>query len=368
MIDSIDGLEQVVAAETVLSDVDGAAGRLTIRGHAVEDLALRARFEDTAHLLLDGFFPDPPTDLGRGLGAARADVFAQVAALDETVAALPPIEAMRALVARLSDGDDLATALRLIAAPAVFTAAVVRRQAGGAPIAPDPALPHAADILRMLRGAPATAAEARALDAYLVTVCDHGLNASTFAARVVASTHAGLTSSVLAGISALKGPLHGGAPGPVIDMLDAIGEPANARAWLEAALARGERLMGFGHRVYRVRDPRADALKRAVRELGAGSNSLPGRLAFAEAVEQAALAILKDRKPDRSLETNVEFYTALLLEALAFPPAAFTCVFAMGRTAGWIAHAREQLAGGRLIRPQSRYVGPPSPSWGGKAA
>ena len=210
----------------------------------------------------------------------------------------------------------------------------------------------------MLRGAPATAAEAAALDAYLVTVCDHGLNASTFAARVVASTRAGLTSAILAGISALKGPLHGGAPGPVIDMLDSIGEPENAKAWLEAALDRGDRLMGFGHRVYRVRDPRADALKRAVKALGEGSNVLPGRLTFAEAVEQAALDILKVRKPNRSLQTNVELYTALLLEALAFPPSTFTCVFAMGRVSGWVAHAREQLAGGRLIRPQSRYVGP----------
>ena len=176
---------------------------------------------------------------------------------------------------------------------------------------------------------------------------------------MVASTRAGLTSAVLAGISALKGPLHGGAPGPVIEMLDAIGErrrtpgPGSRRRW-----TGGDRLMGFGHRIYRVRDPRADALKRAVRALGEGSNVLPGRLAFAEAVEEAALQILKARKPDRSLQTNVEFYTALLLEALAFPPEAFTCVFAMGRVAGWIAHAREQLAGGRLIRPQSRYVGP----------
>jgi citrate synthase len=240
----------------------------------------------------------------------------------------------------------------------VFTAAVVRAQAGEAPVLPDPTLGHAADILRMLRGRGAGPAEIDALDAYLVTVSDHGLNASTFAARVIASTRAGLTSAVLGGISALKGPLHGGAPGPIIDMLDGIGEPANARAWIETALARGDRLMGFGHRIYRVRDPRADALKGAVRRMGDGSNVRPGRLAFAEAVEAAALAILKARKPDRSLQTNVEFYTALLLEALAFPPQAFTCVFAMGRVAGWIAHSREQLAGGRLIRPQSRYVGP----------
>ncbi|HEY9217437.1 MAG TPA: citrate synthase, partial [Phenylobacterium sp.] len=196
------------------------------------------------------------------------------------------------------------------------------------------------------------------LDTYLVTVCDHGLNASTFAARVIASTRAGLGSAVLGGISALKGPLHGGAPGPVIEMLDGIGTPENARAWIEAALDRGDRLMGFGHRIYKVRDPRADALKGAVRRLIGQSNYAPGRLEFAEAVEAAALAILKERKPDRSLDTNVEFYTALMLEALAFPPSAFTCVFAMGRVAGWLAHAREQLAGGRLIRPQSVYVGP----------
>jgi citrate synthase len=240
----------------------------------------------------------------------------------------------------------------------VFTAAVVRSQAGQAPVRPDPALGHAADALRMISGRAPGRAEADAFNAYLVTVADHGLNASTFAARVVASTRAGLASAVLAGICALKGPLHGGAPGPVIEMLDAIGAPENARAWIEGALDRGDRLMGFGHRVYRVRDPRADALKRAVRRLGEGSNVLPGRLAFAEAVEQAALAILRERKPNRPLDTNVEFYTALLLEALAFPPSAFTCAFAIGRTAGWIAHAREQLAGGRLIRPQSLYVGP----------
>jgi citrate synthase len=353
-----EGLEGVVAAHTVLSDVDGQAGRLTIRGYAVEDLAHRASFEDVAHLLLDGFFDGMPSDLASALGAARVRAFAEVGALDEGLAKRDPVEAVRALIARLPDGDGLDAALLLIAAPAVFTPAVLRVAAGQSPVAPDPALSHAADMLAMTRGVPASDAEARALDAYLVTVCDHGLNASTFAARVVASTRAGLTSAVLAGISALKGPLHGGAPGPVIEMLDAIGAPDNAQAWLLDALARGDRLMGFGHRIYRVRDPRADALKAAIRQLAQTSGSLPGRLAFAEAVEQAALRILRERKPDRALETNVEFYTALLLEALGLPPASFTCVFAMGRTAGWIAHAREQLATGKLVRPQSVYVGP----------
>lgn len=353
-----DGLENVVAAHTVLSEVDGLAGRLVIRGRSLDDLAGSARFEDVTHLLFDGFFDDLPADIGQLLGAARVAVFAEVGHLDADLLKLDPVEAMRALTARLPEGHDLATALKLIAAPAVFIPAVVRAQQGLDPVAPSATSGHSADILRMLRGRAPTDLEARSLDAYLVTVSDHGLNASTFAARVVASTRAGLTSAVLAGISALKGPLHGGAPGPVIEMLDAIGTPGHARAWLEAALDSGDRLMGFGHRIYKVRDPRADALKAAVRRLAEGSNTAPGRLAFAEAVESAALAILRERKPDRSLQTNVEFYTALLLEGLAFPPSAFTGVFAMGRVVGWLAHAREQLAGGRIIRPQSVYVGP----------
>jgi citrate synthase len=357
--DVMPGLDGVVAAETVLSDVDGLAGRLVIRGRPVATLA-QARFEEAVVLLFDGFFDHvaAPDALSRRLGEARAKVFAILPALDDQLLALEPIEAMRALLARLPDGEDMDTALLLLAAPAVFTPAVVRARHGLTPIAPDAGLGHAADVLRML-DAPFGPAQARGLDAYLCTVIDHGLNASTFAARVVASTRAGLTSSVLAGLSALKGPLHGGAPGPVIEMLDAIGAPDRAEAWLKGALARKERLMGFGHRIYRVRDPRADALKAALRVLGQSGGGDGVRLALAEAVEAAALAILRQAKPDRPLDVNVEFYTALLLEALAFPPDAFTCVFAMSRTAGWIAHAREQALQGRLIRPQSRYIGPP---------
>jgi citrate synthase len=197
-----------------------------------------------------------------------------------------------------------------------------------------------------------------ALDQYLVTVADHGLNASTFAARVVASTGAGLTSAAIAALSALKGPLHGGAPGPVLDMLDAIGAPEHAAAWLEHSLARGERLMGFGHRIYRVRDPRADALRAALQALGRQRGAPSARLALAEVVELAALSLLRRAKPQRPLDTNVEFYTALLLEALEIPRDGFTCLFAAGRIGGWVAHAREQVLHGRLIRPQSRYVGP----------
>ncbi|MHB8529176.1 MAG: citrate synthase/methylcitrate synthase [Caulobacteraceae bacterium] len=358
MSEGLDGLDGVVAARTVLSEVDGKRGRLIVRGRGLDELAGVTSFEETIRLLWAGFFDPLPADMNRALGAARSEVFDQTRALDDELLARPPLEAVRALMARLADGDDLGLALRLVAGPAVFASAVKRRRGGEAPVPPDPGIAHAADILRMMRGRRAGPEEAAALDAYLVTVAEHGLNASTFAARVVASTRAGLASAVIAGLCALKGPLHGGAPGPVIEMLDAIGEPANARKWIEQALGRGERMMGFGHRIYRVRDPRADALKGIVSRLTEQSNRLPGRLAFAEAVEDAVLEILKARKPDRSLQTNVEFYTALLLEALGLAPEDFTCVFAMGRTAGWLAHAREQTAGGRLIRPQSIYVGP----------
>ena len=362
MNDDDDGLEGVVAARTVLSEVDGAAGRLVIRGHSLDDMARHWRYEDAVALLFRGFFDPLPDAAGlrAALGRARCEAFERLQPIDDAlmVRKLPPIEAVRALLARLPDGDDLATALRLVAAPAVYTAAVMRWRLGAQALAPDETLPQAADMLRMLHSRSPTAAQVAALDSYLVTVCDHGLNASTFAARVVASTGAGLASAVLAGISALKGPLHGGAPGPVLDALDAIGTAVNARAWLEAAVASGERLMGFGHRIYRVRDPRADALKGALRRLGAEGGVQAARIELAEAAERAALAILREKKPGRALETNVEFYTALLLEALGFCRESFTCVFAAGRVSGWVAHAREQVKKGRLIRPQSVYVGP----------
>jgi citrate synthase len=354
----MNGLDDVVAAETVLSDVDGGAGRLVIRGHAVEELARGATFEDLAALLFGGFFDALPAGdaFARALGEARLAVFERVAPHMAALDGLDPVEALRAGLALIPDGDDLATALHLAAAPAVVTAAKLRRDRGEAPLAPDAALPHSADFLRMVSGRAPRPQEARTLDAYLVTVSDHGMNASTFAARTAASTLAGLGSAVVAGLCALKGPLHGGAPGPVLDMLDAIGRPEGARSWLEGALRRGDRLMGFGHRIYRVRDPRADALKAAIGRLG-GSRAVADRIALAEAVEKAALDLLREAKPNRPLDTNVEFYTAVLLEALGFPPSAFTCVFAAGRVAGWIAHAREQVLTGRLIRPQSRYVG-----------
>ncbi|GLQ55287.1 citrate synthase/methylcitrate synthase [Devosia nitrariae] len=351
------GLEDVVAAETRLSDVDGAAGRLVIGGLPLDKLVAEYRFEDAASLLLGRFFGNQAIDEA-ALAAARAEAFVHVDALDDLLLAMPPVDAMRVLLGRLQDGEDVASALRLLAGPAVFLPAILRRQRGEAAIAPDPGLRHSPDILYMLRGERPSEEHAAALDGYLVMVCDHGLNASTFASRVIASTGAGLASSALAALSALKGPLHGGAPGPVLDMLDAIGQPENARDWLTAELDEGRRLMGFGHRIYRVRDPRADALKSVLERLTATGQVDKARIELAEAVETAALRLLAERKPDRPLLTNVDYYTVLLLEALGFPREAFTGLFAIGRMAGWLAHAREQATDGRLIRPQSRYIGP----------
>jgi citrate synthase len=230
----------------------------------------------------------------------------------------------------------------------------VQRARGADPVAPDPAVSHAADTLSMMLGRKPEAREVAALDAYFVTVCDHGMNASTFTTRVVASTQADLFASVTAGYCALTGPLHGGAPEPVLEMLDAIGSRERIKPWVDGALGRGERLMGFGHRVYRVRDPRADVLKGAIERLAGGGTDLP----FAGEVEAYIRAALRRKNPDRPLDTNVEFFTAILLDALKIPRQAFTPIFAVARAAGWTAHAREQQRGGRLIRPSSAYIGP----------
>lgn len=350
------GLAGVVAAETVLSDVDGNGGRLVIRGHAIGALAGLWRFEAVAALLLEGFIADASEasvtrEIAEGRIAAYARWCGPFAAM---LRGRDPVEAMRLLLADLGDGEVMAHPARLIGAAGTAAAMAMRAARGLDSIEPDAALTHAADLRRMMTGGAAAEAEARAFETYLVTIIDHGLNASTFAARLIASTQAGLVSSVLGALSALKGPLHGGAPGPVLDMLDAIGAPEHAEAWLAARLEAGERLMGFGHRAYRVRDPRADVLRQAIATLGAADE----RSSLAAAVERAALDALARSKIGRRLDVNVEFYTALLLERLGLPRAGFTAVFAAGRVAGWAAHALEQRATGRLIRPDSRYVGP----------
>jgi citrate synthase len=348
-----DGLEGVIVAATRLSDVDGEKGRLVVAGHDVEELAGRLSFEGLCGLLWRG---ELPADGGRGLqealGAARVRAFARVEGLRPALLLADPMDALRASVAQLSE----ATPEAVTGAVAVLAAAATRLHAGEAPIAPDASLGHAADYLRMATGRAPDAARDRGIEAYLVTVADHGMNASTFTARVIASTGSDLVSAVTGAIGALKGPLHGGAPGPVLDMLDAIGTPDNATGWLDAELGSGRRIMGMGHRVYRVRDPRAAVLEKATLALEKAGFAT-GRLALARAVEQAALGALQTRYPARSLCANVEFYTAVLLDTLGLPRQVFAPTFAVGRVAGWAAHFAEQKATGRLIRPASRYVG-----------
>jgi citrate synthase len=295
------------------------------------------------------------------MGRGRVEAFARLSNLGDALTLSDGMDALRASVAHLVEARDDAAA-RLVGAVAVFAAAWHRGALGLAPVAPDPKASHAGDALRMITGEAPSAAAARALDAYLVTVADHGTNASTFAARVVASTGSDLVSAVVAAIGALKGPLHGGAPGPVLDMLDAIGEPANAPAWIDAELAAGRRIMGMGHRIYRVRDPRALVLERAAKGLR-DEGVAARRLDLARAAEKAAEAALVKKHPDRPLKANVEFYTAILLDAVGLPRTLFTPVFAMSRVAGWCAHVAEQKKTGRLIRPSSTYVGPaPGPA------
>ncbi|MGD9913974.1 MAG: citrate synthase/methylcitrate synthase [Rhizobiaceae bacterium] len=349
------GLDGVTAAITRLSHVDGEAGELIIAGRHVGDLAAAKSFEGATALLWNAAGRETGlATLRVELAEARLAAFLRLPAVLPATKGLPIPEGFRAGVAAIARQDGLADELTIAGAMPVLAAALVRQANGLAPVAPDARLGQAADLLRMLRGAPASEAEAEALGAYLVTVSDHGMNASTFAARVVASTQADLFMAVTAAYCALSGPLHGGAPGPVLDMLDAIGSADNIAAWIDTALARGDRLMGFGHRVYKVRDPRADVLKAALGRLGAGRADL----GFAAEVEAYAREALARAKPGRRLDTNVEFYTAILLGALGIPREAFTPVFAVGRTAGWIAHAIEQQRTGRLLRPASVYTGP----------
>jgi citrate synthase len=346
------GLEGVVAAETRLSDVDGERGRLTLAGHDVEELAVGWSFEDAAALFLGG----DPGSLRAALGAARQRAFARLSDLGPVLRLPNGMDALRGAIAQWPE-DSSAT--DLTAAIGVVAAAWSRLRAGEPPVAPDPAAGHASDLLRAVGGREPPPPRVAALSSYLVTVLDHGMNASTFAARVVASTGSDLVSCVVAAIGALKGPLHGGAPGPVLDMLDAVGSPERAEAWIRAELASGRRIMGMGHRIYRVRDPRAAVLEAAISRIEADPSFAVGpRLRLARAVERTAERILAERHPDRPLKANVEFYTAVLLEAAGVPRTLFSMLFAAARAVGWCAHVAEQKASGRLIRPTSRYVGP----------
>ena len=346
------GLEQVVAAETRLSHVDGELGELIIAGWPLAELVQHFDYAAIAALLWQPFVPGSDSEsIGAELGWARLRAWEALQPYAERLQALPALEALRLGLDLSADRAELNSPAGVCGTLLAAFALHLRAQTG-----PEPAAEAIADLLRMLTGQPAGAAQVKALTRYLVTVSDHGLNASTFTARVIASTGSDLRSCVAGALGALKGPLHGGAPGPVLDMLDAIGSPERTEDWVAAELAAGRRIMGFGHRIYRVRDPRADVLKTTLEQL-MGDQELPG-LDRAIAIEAIIRASLRRHKPDRVLDTNVEFYTALLLDALGFERSAFTAVFALGRALGWVAHALEQQATGRLIRPQSVYVGP----------
>jgi citrate synthase len=357
------GLEGIVAATTRLSQVDGQAGRLTIAGYDVDELAPRATFEEVVHLLWYGSLPNAEqlASLKADLGARRRLPASTLTLLREAAKyQAPQMDALRMAAATLSLGrkespeDDART---LVAAFPTIVGTYWRLRNDQSPVDVRTDLSHAEHCLHQIFGGEIGRERARGLETYLNTVCDHGLNASTFAARVIVSTRSDLFSAITGAVGALKGPLHGGAPGPALDMVLEIGRGDRAEQVIRAKLAGGERLMGFGHRVYRVRDPRADVLALAA-ERFYGTEGNKQLYELARSVETTALRLLAEHKPDRKLNTNVEFYTALLLHGLGLPTELFTPIFAVGRVVGWTAHCLEQLREGRLIRPESAYVGP----------
>jgi citrate synthase len=362
------GLEGIIAAETSLSMVDGTAGELVIAGYPVAELAMNAAFEETAYLLWYGALPDEEE-----VTAFRADLAGRRellpvayeilrAAARERVDGMDALRMAAGTVSLRTANTDDDDARNLLASFPTIVAAWWRLFNDRTPIAPRPDLGHAANYLYMLSGEIPSDERVRGIETYLNTVVDHGLNASTFTARVIASTNSDLVSAITGAIGALKGPLHGGAPGPALDMVFEIGHAARAEEVLRKTIESGQKLMGFGHRVYKVRDPRADVLAAAAERMFTRGGDM-ALYNLARAVESEALRLLEEYKPGRNLQTNVEFYTALLLHGLDLEVPLFTPTFAISRVAGWIAHCFEQRRANRLIRPQSVYRGPRELRW-----
>ena len=351
------GLEGVVAFATEIAEPDRAGGALRYRGVDIEELVGAVPFEQVWGLLVDGAYlpglpPAEPHALTVRSGDPRVDVQSALAMLG--------VGGNGTSFGQLIDISD-EQARDQLARASVMALSFVAQSARGAgkPPVPQAEVDQATSIperfLMRWRGE-IDPNHAKAIDAYWISAAEHGMNASTFTARVVASTGADVAAALSAAVGALSGPLHGGAPSRVLKMLDAVEASGNAEQWVKDALDRGERLMGFGHRVYRAEDPRARVLRRTARELGSA------RVEVAEALEQAALAELQARKPDRVLATNVEFWSAVVLDYAQVPPELFTPMFTCARTAGWSAHILEQKREGRLIRPTAKYVGPPARS------
>jgi citrate synthase len=363
------GLEGVVAAQTRLSSVDGLAGELIIAGFPLETIADKATFEEMVYLLWHDTLPDARqiANFTARLSSHRAITETALAVLRAAAAEqLDVMDALRMAASTLSLGrmedDPERDALKLVATFPTIVAAYWRLLHNQQPLEPRADLSHAANYLYMLTGEVPDAAQVRALETYLNTASDHGLNASTFTARVIMSTGSDMISAVVGALGALKGPLHGGAPGPALDMVFEIADVANAEPYIRRKLEAGERLMGFGHRVYKVRDPRADVLSKAAEQLYHSGGDM-ALYTLAREVETVALALLAEYKPGRNLQTNVEFYTALVLHGLNFETALFSPTFAVSRVAGWTAHAFEQQESNRIIRPQSIYTGVKDRQW-----
>jgi citrate synthase len=354
------GLEGVVAAETAISEVDGANGRLIYRGgYLIEDLAPVVTYEEVAHLLWQGNLPNETqlTELRRQLAAGRHLNRAAQTTLLALDAATDPMDVLRTVVSAQGASKTMTkpTLEEAIALTAIFptiVAAAYRRRQGKEIVEPRPDLSHAANLLWMMEGKEPDAERVHWVDSYLVLLADHGLNASTFAARVVASTGSDLTSSVVGAIGALKGAAHGGATFAARTMLDKIGSAENAEKWLRDAHARHERFSGFGHRVYRTYDPRAKILREMAK------TAAPELHRTAARTEELALQILHEAHPERPNATNVDFWASVVLTGAGIPKEIFTCIFATSRVAGWTAHVLESLSDLRIIRPASVWKGP----------
>lgn len=354
------GLEGIVAATTAISHVDGQAGRLVYRGYDIHDLAHSTTFEEIAHLLWFGHLPtrNELAKLQANLLEQRnlsADLLAILRNLPPETA---PMDALRTVVsawgmyARVQGQPTIEQALALTARFPLILATFHRLRQGLEVLEPRADLGYTANYLYLLTGKEPKAEHIKGLDAYLVMLADHSMNASTFTARIVASTASDLASAVVAAIGALKGPLHGGAADKAQEMLTAIGTAENAEPWIRATLTSGGRLMGFGHRAYKTTDPRAEELRAMARHAD------PVGFTFARRVEELAVSILAEIKPGRRLYTNVDFYSAVLLSSVGIPVDLFTPTFGVARIAGWTAHILEQSANNRLIRPLAEYTGP----------
>jgi citrate synthase len=349
------GLKGVLAGETALALVDGERGRLLYRGYPIGEVVERGTYAQVAELLWTDAWPASAKLICRPLPGEVVDVLRRLPAGLSAMDALRTGLSAWGALAQISWPPTVEHARELTAVAPSVLAAWARLRDGDEPIEPDPALSLAAGFLYQLRGERPTDAEARALEAYFMVGAEHGFNASTFTARVIISTRSDMASAVVGAIGALKGPLHGGAPSEVVNQLHAIGSVDQAEAWIRAALARGERLMGFGHRVYRAYDPRAAAL----RDVAEGLASVADWLDQAVAIEEIALRLLAEHKPGYAIKTNVEFYAAAVLQGVGLPAELFPATFALARHAGWTAHCLEQAAINVIIRPDVRYVGPP---------